>query len=255
MQPQCDDSSFDWIRRGRRESMMRTDPGWAGNCVSNLMPGEFGGYVKVLHTVTARYDLIDNPLTPEERSRLSIPACDKLRSLVEVHRGEIESPRVRWKEVASLLNVPFAPEICHAWYRRRLDEGCWPRLLYGPTDGVLDLQERSALVSILKQFVGSGGCFYRFPEIPAIGTDKPLLFHGKLDELEELMESGPNQYGPEYWWPSDQSWCVCSDFDLMFTVVGGPRELVSRLLKDDVLECIEVTAQTRIDDFVSLPEH
>lgn len=82
---------------------------------------------------------------------------------------------------------------------------------------------------------------------------KPLLFHGGLDELEDVMKSGPYQFSPEYWWPPNHSWCVCSDYDLMFTVIGGSKELISNLLDNDALECIAVGADTRIDYFAPMP--
>jgi hypothetical protein len=46
---------------------------------------------------------------------------------------------------------------------------------------------------------------------------------------------------------ADHSWCVCSDYDLTFTIVAGSKELVSRVLNDVTLEAIQVTPQTRID--------
>ena len=68
------------------------------------------------------------------------------------------------------------------------------------------------------------------------------------------MKSGDYQFSPEYWWPPNRAWCVCSDYDLMFTVVGGSRHLISALLKSDVLECLEVTPQTRIDSLAPMPK-
>ena len=91
--------------------------------------------------------------------------------------------------------------------------------------------------------------FFRFAEMPFVGTDKPLMFHGSLQEVIAFLSDGAYQFTPEYWWPADRSWCVCSDYDLMFTVVGGSRDLISRLSEDDVLECIAVMPSTRIDSY------
>jgi hypothetical protein len=91
--------------------------------------------------------------------------------------------------------------------------------------------------------------------MPFIDTGKPLLFHGALGELGEFMKSGAYQFSPEYWWPPDRTWCVCSDYDLhlTFTVVGGSNKLISALLMSDVLECLEVKPQTRVDSFAPIP--
>lgn len=252
MQPQHDESAFDWIRRDRDEMASSKDDGWDRNFVSNIVPAVFETYAKVLHRIEARYENIDSPLAPPEISILKIPPCEELRSFVESRRTEAQGSRIRWREVAEVLNVPFAPQICHEWYRKKLDEGCWPRFLCGPDDGLLSPEECMALVSVLTPFSDGGDCFFRFAEMPFIGTDKTLLFHGILDELESFLDSGDYQFSPEYWWPPNRTWCVCSDYDLMFTVVGGSRKLISALLTSDTLECLEVTPHTRIDSFAPM---
>jgi hypothetical protein len=253
MQPQYDESAFDWIRRGRKKLENSENDGWAGNFVSHLMPPVFEAYAKVLHGIEASYENIDNPLTPSEISVLNIPVCEELRSLVENRRAKAQGSRIRWRELAEILNVPFAPQICHDWYRKKLDEGCWPRFLYGPADGLLSSEECRELISVLQPFSDDGECFFRFAEMPFIGTDKTLLFRGALGEIESFLKSGAYQFTPEYWWPPDRTWCVCSDYDLMFTVVGGPRTLISHLLTNDILECLQVAPHTRIDSLAPMP--
>jgi hypothetical protein len=99
----------------------------------------------------------------------------------------------------------------------------------------------------------NGECFLRFAEMPFITTGKPLLFHGVLHELGAFLKEKAYQITPEYWWPPNNDWCVCSDYDLKFTVVGGSRELIANLLKNDVLECLEVQSHTRIDYLAPMP--
>jgi hypothetical protein len=253
MQPQYDESDFDWIRRGRNEQVDSWDAGWAGNFVSHLMPPVFEAYAKVFHRIEACYENLDKPLSATEISILQIPPCEELKSLVEGRRAEAQGSRIKWREVADALNVPFAAQINHEWYRKKLAEGCWPQFLCGPDEGLLGPEECRELVSVLQLFTDSSGCFFRFAEMPFIGTDKQLLFRGALEELEEFIKSGAYQFSPEYWWPPNRNWCVCSDYDLMFTVVGGSRKLISALLTSEVLECLEVTQQTRIDSFAPMP--
>jgi hypothetical protein len=136
MQPQSDETVFNWIRLGRDE---RSDPrqGWLGYFVTRLMPPVFEAYAKILHRVDANYKYIDNPLSPAEIKVLKISRCEELRSLIESKRKDEQPARVRWKEVADLLSVPFTPEICPEWFRNKLEESCWPRHLSGPDDGNL----------------------------------------------------------------------------------------------------------------------
>jgi hypothetical protein len=131
------------------------------------------------------------------------------------------------------------------------EPACWPRFLYGPAEGDLDRGELSEIVSILRSCTGGQECFLRFAEIPLIGTGKQMLFAGALDEIVEFGKENNDQFSPEYLWPSDRSWCLCSDFD--FTFVGGSQELISAIPASSTLETFPITRQTRVDYFVPPP--
>ena len=252
MQPERE-IAFDWIRSGRRKSAESRTPEWAGNFVSHLIPPVYEAYAKVLHRIDAHYEIIDSPLSQSEIAILKIPSCEPLRSFVENRRTNSQSGRIRWRELSELLKVPFAPEICHEWYRGKLEQGCWPRLLNGPGEGGLGEEECAELASKLTPFANIEPCFFHFAEMPFIGTDKSILFKGALDEVCGFLKATAYQFSPEYWWPSDHNWCVCSDYDLEFTIVGGSRKLISSLFTSDILECLEVTSQTRVDSFAPMP--
>jgi hypothetical protein len=130
---------------------------------------------------------------------------------------------------------------------------CWSRFIRGPSDGYLDREETRELTRILGDFACSEDCFFRFPEILFIGTDVPLTFHGRFCDLEPSILKNPRHFTPEYWWPQDHSWCVCSDYDLTFTIVGGKSELISAVLSSERLECLEVNAGTRVDSLIPMP--
>ena len=254
MQAEHDESTFNWIRRGRDEPERNNEARQAvGYFLSLLMPPAFGAYAKILHRIEAHYEIVDNPLTESETAILRIPRCEELRSLIETRRGNSPRPRIWWKEVAEVLNVPFVPEINQNWYLKKLETGCWPRLLSGPNDGWLSTEECGELVSILNGFTDGNDCFFRFSDWRFHGQGRPLFFRGTLNELNEFREMSGYKISPEYWWPPNQNWCVCSDYDHAFTIVGGSKELISTLLTSSILECLQVTPQTRIDYFVPLP--
>jgi hypothetical protein len=255
MRPCNDQAAFGWIRSGREELLASANPNWKGNFVSHLFPTSFDAYAKLLHSIEANYKNIDNPLSEPEIALLKVPPCKKLRSFVESLREERRGPRIRWQSLTQLFGIPFEPEICTEWFRFNMeDSGCWPRLLTGPDEGNLNSQELSELLSVLRPFTGTQDCFFRFAEIPFITTDKPILFRGVLDELSTFLTSGEYQFTPEYWWPADRSWCICSDYDLTFTVVAGSKKFVSCVLKDTSLEALQVTSQTRIDSYAPMPK-
>lgn len=251
----CSDTDFEWIQTGLSELVSSEVANWKGNFVSHLLPPKFEAYAKILHRITAKYENIDHPLSDREIALLRIPPCTELRSFVESKRDNEERPRVRWKELAELLGVPFEREICHEWFRASLrDPTCWPRFLYGPDEGNLDYEELSTLLSLFRLFTGEQECFLRFAAIPFMGTDRPILFGGALDEVVGFLKENKYQFSPEYLWPSDRKWCLCSDYDLMFTVVGGPQKLISSVLGSTALEALQVNPQTRIDSLVPIPK-
>jgi hypothetical protein len=255
MVPEHDHSTFDWIRIGREDVAERGTPDRSGIFVSNLIPPSFESYAKILHSIHPHYESIDNPLSECERAVLRIPSCEPLKSFIEARRFDSAGSRIRWKQLAELLNVPFAPAIKHEWYRKKLeDPWCWPRLLRGPDDGRLSDEEYQALISILNSATENKECLFRFSDIPfyaPANSTKPQLLRGTLDQVCDFQKE--NKLSFEYWWPSDRSWCVCSDYDLEFTIAAGSRRLVSKLLRNEVLECIEITLQTRVDHFAPMP--
>src|ERR1700756_4357160 len=249
MTPELDQCVFDWIRTGRDETR------WPAPVVSNLVPPIFESYAKLLHSIHPHYELIDHPLSEPERAILKIPSCEPLRSFVEDRRLDSAGARIRWKQLAELLDVPFAPAIKHEWYRKKLkDPWCWPKLLYGPNDGWLSDEECQSLAPNLKSVTNPEECFFRFSDIPfyaPVNSGRPQLFRGGLEQACAFQKE--KQLSFEYWWPANKSWCICSDYDLEFTIVAGGRTLVSKLVQDDILECIEVTPQTRVDSFAPMP--
>jgi hypothetical protein len=244
-------SAFDWIRNGRHKTGPHsTEPDWPGVPVAALIPETFEAYAKIFHPIEAHYENIDRPLAPEERKILGLPECDVLRDFVQLMRSEPGAPALRWKRLAEALGVPFQRHLSDEWFRSVLEPGCWPRYVSGPDEGILEEREATALISILSAFSAfsaSSSCYFRFAEMAYIGTDKPLLYSGPLEKLQRFLKETGRQFTPEYWWPGDRSWCVCSDYDLPFTVVGGPKQLINRILTNPDLESIRVTPDTRVD--------
>jgi len=216
------------------------------------MPPAFEAYARVLHRVDAYYENIDNPLSASEIAILKIPPCEPLKSFIEKRRAGGQGMRVRWKELATLLNVPFASEISGAWYRKKLEEGCWSRFLTPGRVWPIG-EECTELISNLSLFAEGRQCFFRFPDIAFFGKAKPPIFKGSVGDVNDFLKAGAYSCGFEHWWPSDRAWCVCSDYDLGVTVVGGSRKLISALLASAVLECIEVKSRTRVDPSAPMP--
>ena len=136
-----------------------------------------------------------------------------------------------------MLGVPFEPA----------------RFLRGPDDGNLNADELSEVLSILPTFSVGQDCFFRFAEWPYVKTGKPLVFRGSLEDLAKFLSDNPDRFTPEYWWPADRTWCLCSDYDLTFTIMAGTGTLISAVLNNATLESLQVIPQTRVDSFAPIP--
>jgi hypothetical protein len=217
------------------------------------MPDVFESYVQIFHQLEANYENIDNPLSDEELRILQIPESRLLRELILRLRTDDNHVRVRWREAAATLGVPFVVGISDEWFRKRLPPGCWPRYIFGPCEGFLEYKEYEELFKILSSGDHAVNCYFRLPQIPFVATDQPLLFRGTIDEVTRIRTNS-NWSAPEYWWPEDRQWCVCSDYDFSSTFVGGSRGLITRILDSRLIEAVEVSPNLRVDYYAPEPD-
>ncbi len=66
-----------------------------------------------------------------------------------------------------------------------------------------------------------------------------ILYRGSIGAAAAFCERPPWQ-SPSLWWPSDRSWCVASDIDLLSTYVAGSESLIADVLADECLEAMAV---------------
>jgi hypothetical protein len=152
---------------------------------------------------------------------------------------------VLWHTLAKRYGLAFHPEFNHESFRKAFATGSWPRYLLAPAEGTLDRKTCEALISVLKPLSQTERIYFRFSDY--LMNDLPHLYSGDLNELTAFLTK-PNFGGtPECWWAEDRSWCVYTDWDLTFTLIGGSRTLVEACVAHPMLECIAVKPETRID--------
>ena len=133
----------------------------------------------------------------------------------------------------------------------------------GPREGSLSLEYAEALVDDLSPMTTGMCLFAVWDGFGSIDTRSHLemdrsekaprskrfftlpwrdyeLFEGPLRDATAFAIRGRDFQSPNLWWSEDHSWCVASEIDLLWTYVGGPREMIDRLLGDDRLEVLEV---------------
>jgi hypothetical protein len=65
---------------------------------------------------------------------------------------------------------------------------------------------------------------------------KYVLRLGAIVSLADDSDNPLVENPPTFWWPADRTWFASSDIDASSTYVGGPHELIEKILKDPSLE-------------------
>lgn len=204
----------------------------------DLLPRHFAAYAKVLHPVFE--------LPPDDHaSTVGEPEHDSLWSIPT-------TPRVRWTEVARRIGAPFDKELSASVGR------AWPDDLVSNegslSPAIVDRLARALAYSTPQEvtcwwWVAAAMHFLPLLDPVERGLGDALC-RVQLSTLAEFLRRH-NVPSPTYWWPTDRAWCVCTDWDLCFTVVGGSESGIDRLLADSEIEGFRV----RADDVVLRYSH
>ena len=61
-----------------------------------------------------------------------------------------------------------------------------------------------------------------------------LLLTGPITAVLSPLGTWPWWQSPSLWWPDDRAWCVTTEVDFMSTYVGGTRECIEELAREDL---------------------
>ena len=59
-----------------------------------------------------------------------------------------------------------------------------------------------------------------------------------MEDIPTFLRDNKYQFTPEYWWPTNRTWCLCSEYDLKFTLLAGSNDLISAVLNSTTLEAL-----------------
>lgn len=251
-------AKIEWITSGVIPPIERVDgQPWSGTTVSNCVPPVFSAYAKVLHPIYEDLTIEDSTLSWDDVDKGRRSPSDLVEELKQSAKlvyvtpdGQRPLRRVRWAELAQRYGLQYTPELMAETFTRIFPGASWPRHLFGPTEGSLDEEMRDALVEILKDRTESGDCYFHFWFMATRELEQDLLYRGPIGEVRLFPDSIPDvRLTPTHWFPVERTWLVCTDYDLCFTLVGGPDELVDVLLDSSTLECVRVEPDTRIDNY------
>jgi hypothetical protein len=80
---------------------------------------------------------------------------------------------------------------------------------------------------------------------PLSAVPEKSFTDGSVDPYT-AREPVENYRSPGLWWPDDRAWCVATDVDMQDTYLGASGACVNRLLTDERLEVMRVTADQDI---------
>nr|WTA70121.1 hypothetical protein OHB51_13625 [Micromonospora sp. NBC_00855] len=135
---------------------------------------------------------------------------------------------------------------CHRWFPHR----SWPVAVQPPPEGSLDEESLDALLDTLSRCSIDGpgtDCVAFYASLPAGDFDNPHVWRGPLSAVPELLEErgGSYAFSATNLWPTDRSWFVWTDYDLLATKVSGAGPLVEAVKSHPALETVDWSTQPR----------
>lgn len=233
--------------------------GKTGVTVASCVPPMFEAYVKVFHPIFEDLSIEDRQLSWDQAEKRLLPEpvsvqdaeCVVRRSTLVYSGAEAGSllRRISWKELAKQYNMAYKATLSANSFSRRFPGGSWPRYLSGPAEGSLEAETRDELAAILDRAFPGTDCYFHFWFLAATVWPDDLLYRGAIKEVAVFPDKVEEvRLTPTHWFPQDHSWLVCTDYDLTFTLVGGPESLIASVMQSGLLECVRVGPDTRVDN-------
>ncbi|TFB23888.1 hypothetical protein E3U55_03480 [Filobacillus milosensis] len=228
---------FQWIKE---ETVSLNFDSGEGCRVFNILPNRYSHYCKILHPVYRDKNIKDETILWNE--------CDPNEPFY-FNYGE----RLTFKALAEKYNLNYSKEINSSSIANKL--GGYPRYLILGDEGTTDENTLQELFSVLKPLTNQEQCYFQYDVLKIINEfhdfqefEHGLLYYGNLDDVLSTYHMGDflGVGSPTYWWAEDKSWCIHTDYDSDFSLVGGNKELIDELLSHNKLECLEVELKTKI---------
>jgi hypothetical protein len=253
-------TEFDWIRTNTDKLLSHNSENWKGNFISHCVP-PFDDYCKVFHPIYIDSEFIDSPKVTWDNIEIKEQLANgkKIDSIIvrlldestlvygASPRPGFQGKQIRWKELAERYGLIFHSEINVRSFSLAFPNRSWPRFLIGPDEGRLEKNTCAELVNVLRPFTDNQNCFFGYDVIATQQLETDLLFSGTLDDVLDTYSLDSVWSAPTYWWPQNRSWCVCTDWDLTFTIIGGSQKLIDSILSNKKIEALRVERTSRVD--------
>ena len=252
-------SATNWIRK--TVLSMENFASRGGNYVEHCIPAIYEAYGKIFHNMYEDTSVDNKTVTWDDLHKqkpvdLGDPLQTVLHDATKVYGGECEKDpdkliRIRWKELSDRYGLQYHADLNVESFTRSFPTQSWPRYLTGPDEGMLEGSTCKEIVRSIatatSDFDLSQECFFLYDLIATTNYESDLLYRGRLKSVFDTYQLDDISSTPTYWWPIDQTWLVCTDWDLPFTLIGGSEKLISTIMSNHELECLPVAPTNRID--------
>lgn len=218
----------------------------------HVLPALFESYLKVFHPLFEDPAVLDRRRSWDKVEKSAPPARGEvvrmltegatLFSVAPTREQQAQLIPLRWKPLADRLGLAYGPALSDKDLAKRFRRSL-PAWLWGPAEGDLGLPAFEAIGERL--LAGSQGSpLYALWDLIVDPTEGDVLLGGTFDELRALLRDAEQRSTPTWWWPQDRRWCVGTDWDLTFTLIGGPKAQIEALAEDPRVESLPVDAET-----------
>jgi hypothetical protein len=250
------ENKIDWIINNLDEH--RSGKDWNGNFISHLLPDNFERYIKVLHTIYEDPSITNKETSWNqiEQEKIKDLVNDPVKTLLSQSTMAFSSlgsgfvgNRIKWLDLANRYNLPFRKTINVNSFLKHFPGNSFPRYIVGPAEGTLESHEIIELIKILTPYCDNMECYFYYDSLVFGDPDREDFYKGRLSEFIDLANNHELTFGdsPTYIWSEKKDWCINTDCDLSFTVIGCNNEVAEDLLSSVILETVEVDRETRID--------
>lgn len=248
-----------WIKKNTLSLESPMNKG--GNFVEHCIPAKFPSYCKIFHNIYEDESIKDHTVTwdyihKHQPVDLNDPVQKALGAVTRLYGGtdplgQGNLTRIRWAALAERYDLKFHADINVDSFSRNFPTTSWPRYLTGPEEGSLEGSTCKEIIRSIgiatADFELSRDYFFLYDVIATMKYERDLLFEGPLRSAFETYKLEGVNGTPTYWWPKDRSLLLCTDWDLVFTLVGGTEEVIESLISNPELECVAVNPKNRID--------
>lgn len=151
--------------------------------------------------------------------------------------------RTSWKDFFAQFNEKFELKTANKNQLdilEKLNRDDWPVHIWYPSEGNCETDELNFIFSKIHDLYGDELVNYYYCLLKTEKWEEEKIYQGKISEFEKLKSIKDLTDNPTAIYPENEKWSIVTDYDSMFTYIGGSKELVKRITKQTDFEIFEL---------------